>query len=118
MRLDLIINSAGFQKVKSIETDGLKRIAVVLAILALYLAVEGGLGVFAVDEEIVEDVVGRKSISYQCKYALIEFEYALSALEGVFLLYALHLCWLTRGVPDFLNDKHRSTGGGSYFLHS
>lgn len=116
MRLDLLINSAGFKKVKSLETDGLKRIAVVLTILAVYLAIEGGLDTFAVSQRTSEDVAGRKSVSYQCEYTLIEFEIILTVLEGIAILYALYLCCLTRGVPDFLNDKHRSTASTSYSL--
>lgn len=111
MRLDLIVNAAGFKKVKSLETDGLKRIAVVLAILGAYLAIEGGLGAITVSPIIEEDIQGQKSISLRCTYAHFEFELILSIIEGISLLYALNMCWVTRSVPDFLNDKHRSTGG-------
>lgn len=112
----MVVSSEGAELVSSREADWLKRLAAFLVVLVVYFAIEVGFGNFVVKDDVVEDIAGQKSVFPHCAYELIEFEYILFVIEGVVLVVALRVCWLTREVPDFLNDSHRSTAGASDLL--
>ncbi len=103
-RVHMIVNSA-FRKVK-ITTSYIVRLACVLVFAVIvYLAIYAGAGDPHESHKVY--IIDKLQEGWHpiCVDTYPEFATTIYAIEAALLIYGARLCWVTKDVPDALNDS-------------
>ena len=103
-RIHRIVNNRTLTKIKITQADVLRILNVLILILCVYLTF---LTVFGKPHStfFTEHESNRETRYPRCSFENAHFHSALFVAEALSLLYGVRLCWLTKDVPDAINES-------------
>lgn len=108
-RIHIIINTT-MRRVKISNTHVIFATLGLNLLTVIYLAIWTGVGKPYASYKVLHLGMLQDMWQPQCDYVYPQFETALLVFEGCMLAQGARLCWLTRNVPDALNDSKPIAG--------
>jgi hypothetical protein len=103
-RLNLIINTKGFQKVTIDELTAFYWFACAALVDIIYLAITTGVGNYQPAQIFTVSITGQKTYSASCSADVPAIEYVLLGFEFLALFLCLGLCAATANAPKAVNE--------------
>eukprot|EP01041_Mallomonas_annulata_P013215 gene13215-27958_t len=103
-RVHLVVNSA-LKRVKITSSFMFKAVAACLLFFVMYLSLYAFVGQIESIQVTTIDSMQQRFITFKCRTRLAVFGTALYAVEGLILAMGIRLCWLTKDIPDAINES-------------